>query len=48
MGRKQLSDDDLKLTITIRLPYWMIKKLKKQKNYNNFIYEILLKYIKKD
>lgn len=48
MGRKRLSDDDIKVTITIRLPVWLIRKLREKKNYNKYIFDILSKYIKKD
>lgn len=48
MGRKENLSDDKKEKITIYLPKWMINKLRKRKNYSNFIFEVLSVHIKKD
>lgn len=47
MGRKPLPEDERKDRITIALPRWMINKLREIDNYNEIIYKILLKYIKR-
>lgn len=47
MGNKKKLEERKEL-LTIRLPYWMIIKLKQIKNYNSYIEEILKNYVKKD
>lgn len=47
MGRKPLPEGEKKEKITINLPGWMIEKLREMDNYNEFIFKILLKFIKR-
>jgi predicted DNA binding CopG/RHH family protein len=47
MGRDRLPEDERKEIITIRLPKWLIEKIKKQGSIQNYIENLLNKYIKK-
>lgn len=47
MGRRPLPPGEKKEKFTINLPGWMIEKLREMDNYNDFIFQILCKFIKK-
>ena len=48
MGRNRIPPELRKEKLTIALPKWMIDELRKKKNYNSLIYDILTEYVKKD
>lgn len=48
MGRKRKPEDEKKVSITISLPYWMVKKIEKMGARSRIIEHILSKHIKKD